>query len=241
MTTELDTVQSVDMVKFAQDAVRSANPESIPALLNAMFDFQLKVRAFDSLTEFNRDFAAAKSQMPIVAKNGTIKMGEKGSIAFATYDDVSEAIRPIEENYGFVRSFETAPSKDGIMMTLVMRHRSGHVDRGSSVEMPPDSGPGRNGMQARRSASSYAKRGLTLDYWDIVTKGADNDANTAEPITQAQADAIRDLLVDMGSTPSDGKFLAWLKKHFGADSINRIQRHQFEQIMQGLEDRRKAR
>jgi hypothetical protein len=250
MSTELEvmgggavtrTSEQQDVLDLAQSLIQTGKipAESIPALLNQMFDFKLKVRAVSAAESFNRDFMAAKREMPVVPKNGKVDMKEKGSYDFAKYDDVQAIISPIEEKYGFARSFESVPSKGVVHMLLVMRHRDGHVERSSAVELPPDEGFGRNGMQARRSSSSYAKRGLTLDYWDILTKGADNDAKTAEPITPEQADQIRDILTESGSSPNDQRFLKWLKKNYNVDSIGRIQRQQFADIFSALEERRR--
>jgi ribosomal protein L15 len=117
-----------------------------------------------------------------------------------------------------------------------MRHRSGHVERGSAVELPPDAGAGRNGMQARRSALSYAKRGLTMDYWDLRVIGADNDAKTAEPISQKQADEINDMLKELGmDAEAKKRFLKFAE----ADSVSKIQAHNFEKCLRALEQKRR--
>lgn len=210
--------------------------ESIPALMSQMFDFQLKVKAVESEESFNRDFAAAKREMPAIQKNGKVDMGGKGSYDFAKYDDVCAAISPIEQRYGFARSFESVATKDGVHLRLVMRHRDGHVDRSSSVEMPPDTGAGRNGMQARRSSSSYAKRGLTLDYWDLLSVGADNDGATAEPLSREQVDHLTELLEFLEMKKDDSAFLKFAE----VASFSKIQRPQFDRILAGLQKKARA-
>lgn len=217
-----------------------ANPSVDPARLTAFLEFKLRVDAIEAEKEFNRDFAAAMQEMPHIVKRGVIDMGAKGKMAFATYEDIDTIIRPIEQRYGFARTFSTEPSKDGITVTLVLMHRSGHSIK-STRFMPPDTGAGRNGMQATGSAESYAKRYLTNGVWNLVTVGQDNDGTRAEPITQEQIDQVRDLLAEIGSSPNDARFLKWLRENFnGVDSIGRIQQPQFHDVMRGLEQRRRT-
>ena len=170
--------------------------------LAGLMQLQERAEARNAEREFHRDFAAALLEMPRVSKNGTIDMGAKGSMKFARYEDVDKALRPIESKYGFTRSFQTAQSSEaGITMTLVLTHRAGHCER-STRHMPPDTGAGRNGMQAIGSASSYAKRYLTLDMWNIVCEGADDDAKSTGYVSQKQADEIADALAQIGYTTS---------------------------------------
>lgn len=230
------TVAEPSMPELVRQALTSGQvpPERLPALLEAMFTFQLKVDAVQAEKEFTRDFSAALQEMPTVMKRGKIDMGTKGSMNFARYDDVDAAIRPIEARYGFARSFSTAPCADGILMTLRLSHRGGHSET-STLQMPPDTGAGRNGMQARGSASSYAKRYLTLDKWNIITaeERADNDAATAEPISQEQADNINTAIaaLELDKTQKE-RYLKWIP----ATSVSAIQRNLYERATRGLKD-----
>ena len=169
--------------------------------LAGLMQLQERAEARSAERDFNRDFAAALLEMPRITKNGTIDMGAKGQMKFAKYEDIDRALRPIESKYGFTRSFQTSQSSEqGITMTLVLAHRTGHCEK-STRHMPPDPGPGRNNMQAIGSASSYAKRYLTLDMWNIVCEGADDDGKAVGYITDKQVDEIRDMLAEIGYTP----------------------------------------
>ncbi len=162
---------------------------------------------------FNGDYAAALLEMPRVAKNGVIDLGAKGKIPFAKYEDVDRAIRHIEAKYGFARSFTTAPSPGdpGITITLKLRHRDGHCET-STRHMPPDQGPGRNKIQELGSSGSYGKRYLTLDIWNIITEGEDNDGNQTRYISERDANLIQDKILAIGmDAESQAKFLKFME------------------------------
>lgn len=177
----------------------AADPTVDVAKMTALLDMQERILAKQSEIEFNHDFSAASLELPHVSKRGVIKLGAgKGEIAFAKYEDLDRAIRPIEAKYGFTRSFSTDKSDiPGVLITVHLRHRAGHSIQ-STRQLPPDPGPGRNGMQAIGSAGSYGKRYLTVDIWNIITEGEDNDATSTGLITDDQADTLRDLMHQCG-------------------------------------------
>lgn len=209
--------------------------EKLPQVLSAFFDFQLRVQAVDAEKEFNREFSAAMMEMPRVAKRGKKDMtrrgeerGSGGVIAYATYDDVDAAIRPIEGRHGFARTFSTRITDKGYVMVLRLTHSAGHS---ITSERPcrPDPGPGRNDIQAEGSGESYSRRYLTLAVWNIVTGGADDDANSADPITQTQAMDVHQWLDLLALEPPKlAKFWAWIGPP--AVSPETIQKQQYDKV-----------
>jgi hypothetical protein len=180
---------------------REVPPEMLPQVLSAFFDFQLKVSAVNAEKEFNSDFSQALAEMPRVAKHGRKEMKEKGVIMYATYEDLDKAIRPIETKYGFSRFFVLRPGERGLTMELTLTHKGGHTIK-SVRPCPPDPGPARNEIQAQGSGESYARRYMTLAIWNIVTVGADDDANSADPISEEQALKLREMLDHLAPTPN---------------------------------------
>ena len=130
-------------------------------------------------------------------------------MAFARYEDVDRVVREVEARHGFTRSYVSEPTAGGVQLTCILSHSAGDSER-STRQMPPDPGPGRNAMQAIGSASSYAKRYLTLDIWNIVTCGADDDANSADPVDLVQSTTIEMMLDRLAMEPARlAKFWAW--------------------------------
>lgn len=205
--------------------------------ITALIGLQERMEAREAEKEFNRDFAAAMLEMPRIEKHGVKDMGTKGSIPYATYQDVDKAVRAVETRHGFARSFSLRPSdKAGSVMTLRLTHRAGHSIT-SERFCRPDPGPGRNDIQAEGSGESYGRRYLTLGIWNLVTIGADDDGNSADPISEQQSWEIRDMLDALAMTPPTlAKFWAWAE----ADRPEMIQRRSYERIVAELRKRVKA-
>lgn len=200
--------------------------------LGKLMELQERAEARDAEKQFNAAFALASAEMPRIAKNGAINLVKEGrslgSIPFAKYEDVDKVVRSVEGRHGFTRSFLSEPCAGGILITCKLSHAAGHSER-STRQMPPDPGPGRNAMQAIGSASSYAKRYLTLDVWNIVTGGADDDGNSADPITESQAMDVRQWLDLLALEPPKlAKFWAWIGPP--AVSPETIQKQQYDKV-----------
>ena len=231
---ELSRVEPTPMEMIAA----IARDPSIPIdRITALIGLQERMEAREAEKEFNRDFAAAMLEMPRIEKHGVKDMGTKGSIPYATYQDVDKAVRAVETRHGFARSFSLRPSdKAGSVMTLRLTHRAGHSIT-SERFCRPDPGPGRNDIQAEGSGESYGRRYLTLGIWNLVTIGADDDGNSADPISEQQSWEIRDMLDALAMTPPTlAKFWAWAE----ADRPEMIQRRSYERIVAELRKRVKA-
>ena len=214
-----------------------ARDPSIPVdRIAALIGLQERMEAREAEKAYNQDFSLAMLEMPRVAKRGAKKMGDKGTIMYATYEDVDAAVRPVESKYGFARSFATRPSdKAGVIMTLRLTHRAGHSTT-SERFCRPDPGPGRNDIQAEGSGESYGRRYLTLATWNIVTVGADDDGDTSDPISEQQAMDLHDILDALAMTPTQAeRFWAWV----GPPAVNvaTIQRKDFERVAAWLRQR----
>jgi hypothetical protein len=216
------------------------NPNIPIDRITALIALQERMEAREAEKSYNRDFAAAMMEMPRVAKRGKKDMKEKGCIAYEKYEDLDAAIRPIETRYGFARSFSTRISDKGagVILILTLTHRGGHSST-SERYCPPDPGPGRNDTQAIGSGESYGRRYLSKSRWNIVTVGADDDANSADPISEEQSLKLREMLDYLAMTPKQMEgFWKW-----AAAPENRaeaIQRKDFERIHAELARRVKA-
>ena len=214
-------------------AAAASDPRVDPEKLEKLLALKERIDARDAEREFAQDFAAASAEMPRVAKNGVIDMGGKGKMNFARYEDIDKALRPIEAKHGFMRTFMTDPTPGGITMTVKLIHKGGHSEK-SSRFMPPDAGAGRNAMQAIGSASSYAKRYLTLDIWNIICEGVDNDGSLAEPLNEDERNKVYDLL---HALELNDKGMKAFLKFAGSDSVESIQRFKFDEIMVRLKEK----
>ena len=205
--------------------------------LAGLMALQERAEARNAEREFNIDLAAAMSEMPNIRKDACKDMGAKGSIPYASYEQLDKIIRPIEKAHGFCRIFTTAAlDKPGTLMTCRLLHRGGHAIESTRYQ-PPDPGPGRNDTQAIGSADSYARRYLTLALWNLVTVGADDDGKRAGAITTDQADTLRALVSEIGLSKQGLDRLLALAQVSSLDDVQRGTQH--DAVMQALLDKRR--
>ena len=172
--------QPPSMLNFIASALE--NPNIDANKLKALLDMQREVAADDARAQFNRALHEAQAEMPRVQKNGCIDLGvdknsgkPRGSIPFATWEDVDRAVRPIMVKHGFSVTFSNEDrGPAGIKWTATHRHLAGHQEA-NSITLPPDEGHGRNSLQAGGSTQSYAKRYLVEAFYNIVRAGVDDD------------------------------------------------------------------
>ena len=218
------SVMSV-IARAAQD------PRVDVAKMAALLELQERITAKEAEIAFNRAFAQASKRLPKVVKRGLID--PKGSkIPFAKYEDLDAALRPIEAEFGFTRSFCSQPTPTGVLMVVTLRHDAGHSER-STMQLPSDPGPGRNGLQAIGSARSYGKRYLTFDVWNIITQGEDDDATAVGYITDGQMGTIVDMLAACGIDKDEARRSQFLK-FAGAKIVGEIKAADYDRVMVAL-------
>ena len=120
-------------------------------------------------------------------------------------------------------------------MTCTVSHILGH-SKSSQMQLPPDTGPGRNALQAIGSAHSYGKRYLTLDMLNIITEGEDSDGGKAYPLTSEQLNNVRSMV---DACELKGQPLKAFLTFAGAASVEMIQQHRYDDVMQALRKKQK--
>lgn len=190
------------LLNFVAQAV--SDPNIDVAKLEALLRMQREIVADEAKTEFNVALHAAQAEMPRVKKNGTIKLVKdgvsRGSIPFATYEDVDTALRPIMEKYGFTINFNVdARDGGGGIITGTLEHTNKHF-KTASMPLALDTGPGRNNLQAMGSTLSYGKRYVLEMLFNIVREGVDDDGKLGGTkfITDEQAAELRALAKEAG-------------------------------------------
>jgi hypothetical protein len=137
------------------------------------------------------DFAAALAEM----QDELPSIGERGNAAgrytYALWEDINAAIKPILKRHGFALSFRTDPA-DGIAVTGILSHRSGHKAE-TTIKLPPDTSGNKPQVQAVASSVSYGKRYTAGALLNLTSHGEDDDAfaatdqKAAEWIRKAEA------------------------------------------------------
>jgi ERF superfamily len=223
---------------FGQFLMQALADPNIPAdKLEVIAKMRREVLSDQAREAFMEHFAAFSAELPQVERDGTVTLEKDGRpmgrYNFTTIEAMDLILRPLLAKHGFAISFSSADNANGVTVTGTL---SGWGwERSSTYTLPPDTGPGRNALQARGSSRRYAKRYVTDDLVNIVRKGKDDDARGA---LEALIDAtqIKELVGLLKATASDeANFLKMMVT--GAESLQDIRQRDFPRLIMALRER----
>jgi hypothetical protein len=230
---------------FGDALMRVLSDPQIPAdKLQIVLQMQKDILADRRRESFQSAFAAMAAEMPQVSKEGVVileRQGQRlGSYKYARLEDMDETIRPILHKHGFALNFYE-PADNGANNKVTVRGVLMHVD-GHSVESeksaPPDTGPGRNGLQAIGSTTSYLRRYLTEELCNIVRRGVDDDGVSAgiKLVSTDQIAELTTLLKAVKTTPET--FLRLFVT--GAEKMEDIPERDFPRLVNALREKQQS-
>lgn len=193
---------------FGEQLMTLLKDPAIPAdKLKILSEIRREVIQDEAKEAYQYNFALFAAEMPPVERDGLVDLGSKGKYPFTTYEQMDFVLRPLLVKHGFSLQFW---SSDPERIDAVVIHGAliGHGwQREAVYPVPPDTGPGRNALQARGSAQTYAKRYIADLLCNIVRKGTDNDGRGAVDafIDAVQVAELLKLIKDTGS--KEGAFL----------------------------------
>ena len=220
--------------------------------MRELLDLKREVITEQRHAAFNRDFMAARQEMPRITKDGAVAYPvdknkpegpKKEAFKFARYETIDAAIRPIEEIYGFSRSFTTSQrvgDGGGIIVRCNLLHREGH-SIAAEIPVPLDSSGGKNNLQGYGSSFSYGKRYTTTMIWDLVTEGEDDDGMGAfqqQPIDEVQFQAFQNLIDE--NEVDVQRFCAHLKIGSLSEITNKMYPKAMADLKDGIRKRKEA-
>jgi hypothetical protein len=205
---------------FGQFLMQALADPNIPAdKLEVIAKMRREVLADQAREAFQEHFAEFSAELPQVDRDGTVELVKDqkvlGRYSFTTIEGMDLVLRPLLAKHGFAISFESVDNKEGVTVTGAL---SGWGwERRSTYTLPPDTGPGRNSLQARGSSRRYAKRYITDDLCNVVRKGKDDDAKHAleNLIDATQIKTLSDLIKQAGT--DEANFLRVMVS--GAESL----------------------
>jgi hypothetical protein len=204
--------------------------------LQKLLEVKERWDANEARKAFSEAFAAFKSEAVTIVKNTEVKDGPLKGKKHANLFDVVVAVTPALSAHGLAMSWNiTRDEKDWIEVTCSLRHVGGHSES-VSMGSGPDTGPGRNAIQARASAKSYLERYTATAILGLAAKDADDDGRgggQAEYITESQAADLRALADEVGADRA--KFLAYMK----VEKIADITSAEYTKAVRALESKRK--
>ena len=190
-----------------------------------------RMQARQAEVDFSTDLAAMQTELPSVTERGKAKVNGDVRYTFSLWEDINTAIKPILSRHGFALSFRTDFS-DGIAITGVLSHRSGHSER-TTIKLPADASGSKNAVQAVASSVSYGKRYTASALLNLTSHGEDDDAYMAATnfITDEQAANIDTYIESTGSNKTT--FLGIFK----VETTARIKAADYERAIKLLKDK----
>lgn len=184
------------------------------ANLDKMLDLQMKWEANEARKAFNIAFAQFKSEAVQVIKRTIVKDGPlKGSKHANLFDVVAATSEPLAR-HGLTTAWKLTKDEPALMeITCTLKHSAGHSES-VSMSSAPDTGPGRNAIQARGSAKSYLERYTLMAILGLAATDSDDDGVQAgrgeiKYITFEQATSINEWIESVGADKAI--FCNWLK------------------------------
>ena len=210
------------------------------AVIERMMALRERQQDRDAEQQFARAFAAMQAETAsfqatkiVPDKTGHVRY------RFTPFEDIMREVRPLMEKHGFSVSFSTDFADGRIIQTCTLQHVAGyHRDYKSFVRA--GAGPyGATETQADGAAMTYAKRYALCNALSIVIEhdsdGVPHDVkNEGGPITDEQAQTLREMVKDTGS--DEVKFLAFC----GAKTFETIGSGRYKEAFAALQRKRQA-
>lgn len=182
---------------------------------------------------FDEAVAAAKSEIPTIAKNAK-GHNEKRYANFAAYAAV---VDPILGKHGLNYRFRTEQS-DKITVTCVLSHKGGHSEE-NRLSGPADSSGSKNAIQAIGSTLTYLQRYTLIQALGLAAAEDDDGGKSDQtvgsgPISEEQATTIRKLAEHVGAD------LVKFCSYFKIEAVPDLPVSQFDRAIKSLEKKRSA-
>jgi hypothetical protein len=197
-------------------------------------------------TAYAAALAEMQPKLPVIDRRGAIVVRAKDAkgertgevqqnTAYALWEDINDAIRPLLAEYGFALSFRLKKDGDRVEVTGVLSHREGYSEE-TVLSLPMDTTGSKNNVQAIGSSTSYGKRYTAMALLNITTRGEDDDGKAAgleATITDEQFDTLSKLMDTHGAN------LALFCQFFKIDKVPDLPASKYEQAVSMVKAKRK--
>lgn len=147
--------------------------------LTKLMDLQLRWQGEEARLAWISDMAEFKAECPEIMKTRHVKqIAKEGKSApeywHAELDKACELLIPVLSKHNFTHRWEAEMGKEGVTVTCVIQHKSGHAER-TTLSAPPDATGSKNAVQAIGSTKFYLERYTFFAALGIAPKGQDTD------------------------------------------------------------------
>lgn len=219
---------------------RAVSQNASVETLSKLMDLQERWEANQARKAFEAAMSAVKAELPRIVKTRKVDFTSGKGRTNYQYEDLASImnqIGPVLSRHGLsVRYRTSAEPNSPIMVTCIISHAMGHSEENTLMAGKDDSG-NKNSIQAIGSTVTYLQRytlkaalGLAAEADDDGAK-ADETADDAKTITEAQASVIRDL-IEQGEVDTQVFCDRWK-----VEAITDIPLKQFNEVVGSLRQR----
>lgn len=159
----------------------------------------------EAVKAFNDAFARFKAKGVEIVKTKLITDGPLKGKKHAELAAILAAVTPALSEFGLSISWSLTKDEPAWMeVTCTLRHVGGHCEV-VAMGGAPDTGPGRNAIQARGSVKTYLERYTGTAILGMAAKEQDDDGAGGKP----ESTDITALLVGLGATTTSAAALAY--------------------------------
>lgn len=219
-----------DMIRMA--VAGNANLEQLEKLLELQYRWETN----EARKAYHKAMSAFKDNPPEIDKDKKVAFGNT-KYNHASLANVVEKITKELSKHGLSASWNTQQT-DKITVTCRITHVQGHSEE-TTLSAPSDTSGSKNAIQAIGSTITYLERYTLLAALGLATKDQDDDGRSAEPISQGQLSALRDMLVSIGDEKKEKEFCKFL----AVESLELLKAVDFNKAMTALvarKDKREA-
>lgn len=121
--------------------------------------------------------ALFKAEPISILKTKDVNIPGGAKFKHATLADVVDGVVSLMSKYGLSHNW-IVETGEVIKVTCVVTHKLGHSEK-CEMSAPPDTGPGRNKIQAVGSTTTYLQRYSLMSLLGLAAKDMDNDGKNA--------------------------------------------------------------
>ena len=184
---------------------------------------QERYEANQSRKAFDAAIADAKAAMPKIVKDA-----QGHNSKYAPFATIAAAVDPVLSANGLSYRFRTAQA-DKISVTCILSHRDGHSEE-TTLSAPPDTGPGRNALQAIGSTLTYLQRYSLVQALGLAAAPDDDGkaAGSSETIDEGQIESLQRAIME-----ADADLPRFLK-YFDIQKLDDLLAKDFDRALQAI-------
>lgn len=211
----------------------AADPNTDVDKLERLLGMYERITAQQAKAAFTAALAQMQPELPIIEERGEAA----NKITYARWEDINEAIRPVLHAHGFALNFRVARLDGTVAVTGILSHEHGHSEE-TTLDLPVDTGPGRNAVQSVGSSVSYGKRYTAIALLNITSRARqdrDDDGKAAGGvITEVDVRSLEALIKSAGADRA--AFLKYLR----IERLEDLPAKRLKEALAGLQAKKRA-